>query len=482
MTTPAAAYPPNPVVDRASLPPGPPEWPVVGQSFRYMTDVLGLMRESAGYGDLVTMSTKPIVAYLINHPDLIEECFVTNHRSVGRGWTTEAWQDLLGMGLVTSDDPLHLRQRRLMQPQFNHRRIAGYAEVMTDFARRHETRWQDGVHVDMAREMGELTLHIVVRTLMGLDLPDAVRRIGAAFEIGNEYLTRRGNLPLRLRRLANRLPLPFTVRFKRGRAFLDETVYGLIAQRRESGLEGDDLLSLLLNVRDEEAANPEDAVMTDVQLRDEVITLFAAGHETTAVALTWTWYLLATHPDIQARFHAELDNVLGRRDPTFEDLSEPVLHGTDPDRVHAPVPAHLVHRPHGFPRLHPGGLGDSDRRRSVGAAADRSARPALVRGTAGVPPRPLDAGVSRGFAPVRLLPLRRRATPVHRRGFRLDGSHAGVGNDGSTLDHAPRPTARGRVEPAHFPAPERGDAPYSRAAQLSLRHAMGSAKSRPMNG
>ncbi len=340
MTTPTVVYPPNPVVDRARMPPGPPERPIVGQSFRYMTNVLGLMRESAGYGDLVTMSTKPIVAYLVNHPDLIEESFVTNHRSVGRGWTTAAWQDLLGLGLVTSDDPLHLRQRRLMQPQFNHRRIAGYAEVMTEFARRHETRWQDGARVDMAREMGELTLHIVVRTLMGLDLPDTVRRIGAAFEIGNEYLTRRGNLPLPLRRLANRLPLPFTVRFRRGRAFLDETVYGLIAQRRESGLDGDDLLSLLLNVRDEEAANPEDAVMTDVQLRDEVITLFAAGHETTAVALTWAWYLLATHPDIQARFHAELDDVLGRRDPTLEDLSnlaftEQVL--TESMRLYPPI-------------------------------------------------------------------------------------------------------------------------------------------------
>ncbi len=321
MTTPTVAYPPNPVVDRAQLPPGPRELPVVGQTFRYITDFLGLMRESAGYGDLVTMSTKPIVAFLVNHPDLIEELFVTNHRSVGRGWTTAAWQDLLGLGLVTSDDPLHLRQRRLMQPQFNHRRIAGYAEIMTDFARRHETRWRDGARVDMSREMGELTLHIVVRTLMGLDLPDAVRRIGAAFEIGNEYLTKRGNFPPRLRWLANSLPLPFTVRFKRGRAFLDETVYGLIAQRRQSGLEGDDLLSLLLNVRDEEAANPEDAVMTDTQLRDEVITLFAAGHETTAVALTWTWYLLATHPEIQARFHAELDDVLGRRDPTVEDLA-----------------------------------------------------------------------------------------------------------------------------------------------------------------
>lgn len=340
MTTPTAAYPPNPVVDRSELPPGPPEWPIVGQSFRYMTDPLGLMRESAGYGDLVTMSTKPVLAYLVNHPDLIEELFVTNHRSVGRGWTTAAWQDLLGYGLVTSDDPLHLRQRRLMQPQFNHRRIAGYAEVMTDFARRQELRWQDGARVDMAREMGELTLHIVVRTLMGLDLPDAVRRIGMAFEIGNEYLTNRSNLPRRLRRLMNRLPLPFTIRFRRGRAFLDETVYGLIAQRRQSGLEGDDLLSLLLNVRDEEAANPEDAVMTDTQLRDEVITLFGAGHETTAVALTWTWYLLATHPDVQARFHAELDDVLGKRDPTPEDLAnlpftERVL--TESMRLYPPI-------------------------------------------------------------------------------------------------------------------------------------------------
>ena len=141
----------------------------------------------------------------------------------------------------------------------------------------------------MAREMGEFTLHIVVRTPMGLDLPDAVRRISAALETGNEYPTRRGNLPPRMRRLANRLPLPCTLRFKRGRAFLDETGYGLVAQRRQSGLDGDDLLSLLLNVRDEEAANPEDAVMTDVQVRDEVVTLFAAGHETTTVALTWTW-------------------------------------------------------------------------------------------------------------------------------------------------------------------------------------------------
>ena len=338
--TPTLAYPPRPVIDRASLPPGPPEWPIVGQSFRYMTDVIGLMQDAAGYGDLVTISTKPALAYLVNHPDLVEELFVTNHRSVGRGWLTSSMRYLLGNGLVTADGPLHLRQRRLMQPQFHHRRIAGYAEIMTDFARRHERRWQDGAGVDMAREMSELTLHIVVKTLFGLELPDTVRRIGQAFEVGNEYVTSQSNRPLSLRRALHRLPFPSTLRFRSGLAYLDETVYGLIAQGRHSGLEGDDLLSLLLNARDEEAANPEDAVMTDVQLRDEVITLFAAGHETTAVALTWTWYLLATHPDVQARFHAELDDVLGRRDPTPDDLAnlpftERVL--TESMRLYPPI-------------------------------------------------------------------------------------------------------------------------------------------------
>jgi cytochrome P450 len=171
-----------------------------------MSDIIGLMQEAAGYGDLVTISTKPALAYLVSHPDLVEELFVTNHRSVGRGWLTSSMRYLLGNGLVTADGPLHLRQRRLMQPQFHHRRIAGYAEIMTDFARRHERRWQAGAGIDMAREMSELTLHIVVMALFGLELPDTVRRIGQAFEVGNEYVTSQSNRPLPLRRAAHRLP------------------------------------------------------------------------------------------------------------------------------------------------------------------------------------------------------------------------------------------------------------------------------------
>ena len=332
--------PPMPVVDRAALPPGPSELPIIGQALRYVTNPLGLLREAAQYGDLSTVSVRPLLLYLVNHPDLIRELYVTNHQSVGRGRLTGTYRYLMGNGLVTADGPVHLRQRRLMQPQFHHSRISGFAEVMTDFTRRHEETWRDVQRVDIAQEMNELTLRIVVKTLFGLELPDAIRRIGEAFEVSNDYITARGNQPLSVRNLLHRLPVPLTRRFKRGLAYLDETVYGLIEQRRQSGLDGDDLLSLLLSVRDEEADNSEDAVMTDLQVRDEAITLFAAGHETTAVALTWTWYLLATHPEIQRRFQVELDDALGGRTPTPDDLSNLPFTGqvlTESMRLYPPI-------------------------------------------------------------------------------------------------------------------------------------------------
>ena len=336
----SVAYPPHPTVDRASLPPGPPEWPVVGQAFRYLFDPVGLIREAAGYGDLVTLSTKGALVFLVNHPELVRELFISNHQNVGRGRLTQTLQYLLGNGLVTADGPFHLRQRRLMQPHFGHSRISEYAKVMVDFSLRHEEKWKDGARVDLAEEMSELTLHIVVRTLFGLELSDTVRRIGQAFEISNGYVRTRDNQPPALRQLFHRLPFPLTRRFNRALAYLDNTVYGLIAQRRQSGLEGSDLLSLLLNARDEQVGDPDAAAMTDQQLRDEVITLFAAGHETTAVALTWTWYLLATHPDVQARFHAELDEILGGRRPGPNDLprlpyTERVL--TESMRLYPPI-------------------------------------------------------------------------------------------------------------------------------------------------
>ncbi len=322
MSSTAVAYPPKPVVARSQLPPGPPEWPILGQTWRYFRDSVGLMQEAATYGDLATMSVKPTLVYLVNHPDLIQEVFVTQHRRVGRGIFSDVLKFLMGEGLITSEGATHLRQRRLMQPHFHHRRIAEYGEIMLDFARRHQQRWTDGMEVDIAAEMNDLTLHIVVKTLFGIDLPGDVKRIGVAFEFSNQYLSTRNDQPVPLRNLCHRLPMPLTRRFRRELAFLDQTVADLIAQHRQTDSYGNDLLSLLLQTRDEEGDQPDASGMTDQQVRDETITLFAAGHETTSVALTWTWYLLATHPVWQTRWYAELDEVLGDRPVTLEDLPQ----------------------------------------------------------------------------------------------------------------------------------------------------------------
>ena len=334
-----AVYPPQPRIRRDRLPPGPPELPVVGQAFRYLRDPIGFMQQAAAYGDLVTLSVKPALLYLVTHPDLIRDIVVTHHRKVGRGPNTEVLKWVMGDSLVTADGADHLQQRRMMQPQFHHSRVDGYGALMQQYAAQHSANWHDGQRIDAAQEMGDLTLRIVVKTLFGLELPADAGRLGAAFEFTNNYLVTRVNQPPRLRHLLHRLPLPYSRRFRQARARLDHIIFNLIAQRRQypdriapDGIDGDrsdgdgsaaasndDLLSLLLRASFEDDAG-QPAPLTDQQVRDQTITLFAAGHETTAVSLTWTWDLLATHPEIQARFHQELDAVLGGRPPTLDDL------------------------------------------------------------------------------------------------------------------------------------------------------------------
>ena len=319
MVTSTVTYPPRPVVDRADLPPGPPELPVIGQTLRYMRNPIGLMQDAARYGDLVTLSTKPALVYLVNHPDLIRDVVVTHHQKMGRGPNVEVMKYLMGESVVTAMGPEHLRQRRLIQPSFNRHRIDAHAEVMQTYAAEHQAVWASGQRLDMAREMSALTLRIVVKTLFGAELDSDVQRIGAAFAFSNKYISARANQPPRMRHIMHRLPAPFTRRFKRARADLDEIVYALIARRRQSDAPGDDLLSLLLESQFEDD-DGQIRAMTDEQARNETVTLFAAGHETTAVTLAWAWYLLATHPDSYARFHAELDDVIGDRPPTLADL------------------------------------------------------------------------------------------------------------------------------------------------------------------
>ena len=264
-------------------------------------------------GDIVHLPLSRYPVFLLNHPDLIKDVLVTRQKQFKKGRALEQMKRLLGEGLLTSEGPVHLRQRRLMQPAFHRVRIASYGEAMTQYAAQTRDRWQDGAAYDMHEEMMRLTLSIVGKTLFGAEMEAQATEIEGALTqvIGLFHI-----LQLPFSHLLEKLPLPQVRRFGAARARLDKTIYGLIAEHRAVGEDRGDLLSMLLAVRDED----DGGSMTDWQVRDEALTLFLAGHETTANALTWTWYLLSQHPEVEATFHAELDAVLNGRLPTLDDL------------------------------------------------------------------------------------------------------------------------------------------------------------------
>ena len=259
------------------------------------------------FGDVAgfRIAGQPVV--LVSDPDRIRDVLVTHGRRFHKGRGLERAKMLLGEGLLTSEDELHLRQRRLAQPAFHRARIAAYAETMATYAARRAERWRDGERLDVAREMATYTLAVVGKTLFDADVEGEAHEIGEALSAAIEAF----NLSvLPFGELLERLPLPTTLRFRRGRERLDATIYRLIAERRASREDRGDLLSMLLLAQDSEG---DGGTMTDVQLRDEAMTLLLAGHETTANLLAWTWYLLSQHPDAESRLHAEVDAVPSER-------------------------------------------------------------------------------------------------------------------------------------------------------------------------
>lgn len=234
--------------------------------------------------------------YFLNDPAAIKDVLITRQHDFIKSEGTRAMRELLGEGLVTSEEPLHRRMRRIVQPAFHRQRIAGYAETMRSYAQ----AWQPpGGAFDMHAEMMELTLRIASKTLFGADAGEEADRVGAALhEVIDVFPDVLGPFGA----IKRRLPIAPTRRFRRARRVLDEIVLRLVAQRRASGEDRGDALSMLLASRDAETGER----LNDAQVRDEVMTLFVAGHETTANALTWTWYLLARHPAIASRLHEEL--------------------------------------------------------------------------------------------------------------------------------------------------------------------------------
>jgi cytochrome P450 len=265
------------------------------------------------YGDASQFHVGPQQIFFFNHPDLIRELLVTQHRSFHKSRVLQRSKIIFGEGLLTSEEELHKRQRRLVQPAFHRERIARYAEVMIERAAR--LAWRDGEVLDIHQEMMRLTLSVVAKTLFDAEVDEEADEIGAALTSLVDLFP---TLMNPIASLLRKLPLPQTIRFRRSLERLDKTVYGIIDERRKSGHDRGDLLSMLLMAVDEEG---DGGSMSDQQLRDEAMTLFLAGHETTANALAWTWYLLSLNPDAANAMHRELDAILDERLPTPADYA-----------------------------------------------------------------------------------------------------------------------------------------------------------------
>jgi cytochrome P450 len=294
----------------------PAPHPLFGHVPAFGRDGLGFLTLLAReYGDLVPLRLTPFRAVFVNHPDLIENVLVTHNRSFVKSLAVRRARTLVGNGLIVSEAEFWLRQRRLMQPAFHRERIAGYGQVMVAYAQQHVADWQSGEIKDIQQEMMQLTLQIVGKTLFDADMTGDAREVGAAFAAALESMQARINGMSML--LPDGVPTPTMLRLRRAVRRLDELVYRIIRERRASDQERGDLLSLLFQARDVD----DGSGMSDRQLRDEVMTLVLAGHETTALALTWTWILLAQHPHVEARLHAELNQELQGRAPHVDDVA-----------------------------------------------------------------------------------------------------------------------------------------------------------------
>lgn len=298
-------------------PPGPRGLPFVGVSFQIVKDPLGLMLSMArDFGDIVRFPVVGQHRILLNHPDWIEQVLVIQHNKFHKSdFTKRAVERILGQGLLISEGDFWRRQRRLAQPAFHKARINEYASTMVQIAQAHEQGWRDGDTHDVAHEMMALTMDVAVRTLFGTTLPGEAEKIGEALTFLMRYSLRRLRAPIRI---PPHWPTPRNRRAERDLAFLDSVVYRIIDERKAKGdsEDHDDLLSLLMGAMDDDGSQ-----MTAKQLRDETMTLFLAGHETTALTLAWGWYLLSHNPRAESRLHEELRGVLSGRAPELADLN-----------------------------------------------------------------------------------------------------------------------------------------------------------------
>ena len=268
--------------------------------------------------DIAVIQVGPQVIAVIKNPALIQQVLVADsaHTDKGRTAERELFFTFLGEGLLNARGETHRRQRRLMMPGFHRARIKGYADLITASTLARTQDWRDGDEREVNKEMMDLALVVVGRTLFSSDVTEASHAITQGFD----QLTRNvGRMILPGARWLLQSPLPFAKRVRDSQQQLDAAVYGLIAKRRSAGLDTGDLLSMLLLAED--AEHPGER-LNDTEVRDQIMTILFTGQDPIGNTLTWVWWLLARHPEHQAALHAEVDRVLGGRSGTFDDVSQ----------------------------------------------------------------------------------------------------------------------------------------------------------------
>jgi cytochrome P450 len=301
------------MTNASKCPPGPPGRLFSGSLFDFKAERLGFLTRCAReYGDLCSFRFGLRRVYLVSHPDLIEDVLVTEAKHYSKHFGARVYKPVLGNGLVTSEGDFWRRQRRLSQPAFHRTRLIGYAPVMVDLTVKLLARWHEGMFVDVPTEMSRLTSAIALKTLFDLDAGAVSDEYHDTLYEVFDLLSARSR---RIFPLPIWIPTPTNLRLWLGLRRLRDLVDGFIRAGQERQQPGEDLLSRLILAQDEDGTR-----MTDAQLRDEAMTLYLAGHETTSLTLSWTWYVLARHPRVEERLVAEWAAVLGGRPPVVEDI------------------------------------------------------------------------------------------------------------------------------------------------------------------
>ncbi len=296
--------------------PGPRGLPVLGVMPEMIGDMLGLFTKTAReYGGVAGFNLLGKPYLLITDPDHVKYILQDNYRNYIRGRSVETGRVLLGNGLPLIDGDFWLRERRLLQPAFHRERLQKLTttagDVIDSFLQAWTQKAKDNQMLDMDDEMMRLTLTVIIKAMFSADIDDKILSLSRAFNVASKFMLWRSQQmwapPLSV-------PVPRNVEYNRAFKVLNETIYPLIADARKNPK--DDLLGMMLEMRDADTGEG----MTDQQARDEVVTIFFAGHETTAASMTWAFYLLSQHPEVEERLRAELKSVLGGRTPTFADL------------------------------------------------------------------------------------------------------------------------------------------------------------------